>query len=154
MAGLNPRIWSAEEADRTLPLVGAIVGDAMEKWKQLEAAKRALRKTSARLQKVDAAAPPSESDRRLKNDIRDLEREIEEHKAELEEIGCYLKDPEKGLVDFPAFVGSELVYLCWSPGEIRVSHYHGVRESFIARKPIPPEGTTPRAQRLENETAS
>jgi hypothetical protein len=151
MAALNPRIFSADEANKMLPLVGAIVRDAMEKWKRLEQTKRALRKTSARLPRVDAGKPGG--DDRLKADIRDLERSIEETKGELEELGCYLKDPEKGLVDFPAFVGTELVYLCWSPGEAAVDHYHGVREGFIARKPIPPEGTA-KAPRVENEAAS
>src|SRR5262245_25735851 len=112
MVGLNPRIFSAEEANRMLPLIGAIVRDAMATWKRLEAAKRALRKTSARLQRPDAAPrKAADDDRRLKNDIRDLERELDESKAELEGLSCYLKDVEKGLVDFPAFVGNELVYL-------------------------------------------
>ena len=153
MASLNPRIFSAEEANKMLPLVGAIVRDAMDRWKQLETAKRTLRKTSARLARPDAPGAKAADDRRLKAEIRDLEREIDETKAELEELGAYLKDPEKGLVDFPAFVGTELVYLCWSPGETSVAHYHGVREGFIARKPIPAE-SAPKSPRVGNEAAS
>ena len=145
MASLNPRIFSAEEANKMLPLVGAIVRDAMEKWKRLETAKRTLRKTSARLASPTAAPGAKVADdRRLKAEIRDLEREIDETKAELEELGAYLKDPEKGLVDFPAFVGTELVYLCWFPDEPSVTHYHGMREGFIGRKPIPSDVTSRR----------
>lgn len=154
MANPNPRIFSAEEANRMLPLVGAVVRDAMEKWKRLETAKRTLRKTSARLPRVDATGKAALEGERLKADIRDLERDLDSARLELEELGCYLKDPEKGLVDFPAFVGTELVYLCWTPGESGVTHYHGVREGFVARRPIPPEGSPPRTPRVENEAAS
>jgi hypothetical protein len=142
---MNLKIFTATEANRMLPLVGTIARGAMQSWKQLEAAKRDLRKTSARRPRVDAdasssSASASPEDARRKNDIRELEREIEEQRAELEELGCLLRDPEKGLVDFAAFLGSELVYLCWVPGEPSVTHYHGMREGFIGRKPIPPEG--------------
>lgn len=139
MGAVNPKIFNAAEASRTLPLVAVVVRDAMQAWKRLQTARRQLRKASARrpAAEVGVLARPSDEDRRLGREIKDLEREIEERKAELEELGCYLRDPEKGLVDFPAFVGSELVYLCWSEGETAVTHYHGMRESFTGRKPLP-----------------
>jgi hypothetical protein len=142
---MNPKIFTSAEANRTLPLVATIARSAMHIWKQLEAAKRELRKTSARRPRVEVDAKPGTTksavagDAKIKNDIRELERELEETRAELEELGCYLRDAEKGLVDFPAFVGTELVYFCWVPGESSVTHYHGMREGFIGRKPIPPE---------------
>lgn len=143
MVGVNAKIFTACEANRTLPLVGAIARAATETWKRLETAKRALRKASARRPAVDAsgsALATALADDRIKGDIRGLERELDEHRRELEELGCYLRDAEKGLVDFPAFVAGELAYLCWFPGEATVSHYHGMREGYVARKPIPPEG--------------
>lgn len=137
---MNPKIFTAAEANRTLPLVGAIARSAVQTWKQLQTARRELRKTSARRPRVEGDGTSLKTlveDDRIKNDIRAFERSLEESRAELEELGCYLRDPEKGLVDFPAFVGSELVYLCWFPDEPSVTHYHGMREGFIGRKPIP-----------------
>src|SRR4051812_48015687 len=109
---MNPKIFTATEANRMLPLVGTIARGAVQTWKQLQTAKRELRKTSARRPRVDgepASAKATAGDDRIKSDIRSLERSLEETRAELEELGCYLRDAEKGLVDFPAFVGSELV---------------------------------------------
>ncbi len=143
---MNPKIFTAVEANQTLPLVATIARSAMQTWKQLESAKRELRKTSARRPRVEVDAKSGTTkiavagDTRIKNDIRELERELEETRAELEELGCYLRDAEKGLVDFPGFVGTELVYFCWVPNEPSVTHYHGMREGFTGRKPIPPEG--------------
>jgi hypothetical protein len=137
---MNPKIFTATEANRMLPLVGTIARAAVHAWKQLETAKRELRKSSARRPRLTADGNAATAvDERIKNDIRELERHLEETRAELEELGCYLRDPEKGLVDFPAFVGTELVYFCWFPDEPSVTHYHGMREGFIGRKPIPPE---------------
>jgi hypothetical protein len=140
---MNPKIFTAAEANRMLPLVGTIARAAVQTWKHLQTAKRDLRKTSARRPRVEVEAKvgaPSRgnaADDRIKNDIREHERELDEMRGELEELGCYLRDAEKGLIDFPAFVGTELVYLCWFPDEPSVTHYHGMREGFIGRKPIP-----------------
>lgn len=139
---MNPKIFTAAEANQMLPLVGTIARGAVQTWKQLQTAKRELRKTSARRPRVDGDGSRAVAeDDRIKSDIRHYERQLEETRGELEELGCYLRDPEKGLVDFPAFVGTELVYLCWFPDEPSVTHYHGMREGFIGRKPIPPEVT-------------
>ena len=154
--GVNPRIFSVEEANRTLPLVAAIARDVTAKWKRIETAKREIRKASARRPRADSSGNmvASRQDERLACEIRELEREIDEHRSELEELGCHLKDVERGLVDFPAFVGTDLVYLCWSPGEKTITHYHGMREGFIGRRPLP-LGTSAKGTLtgLENETA-
>jgi hypothetical protein len=144
---MNPKIFTAPEANKMLPLVGSIARAAVQTWKLLQSAKRELRKTSARRPRVegDAGSKAVAVDDRIKNDIRDLERQLDEQRSELEELGCYLRDAEKGLVDFPAFVGTELVYLCWFPDEPSVTHYHGMREGFIGRRPIPPEVLAPRS---------
>jgi hypothetical protein len=154
---MNPKIFTAQDADKMLPLIGAVARDGVATWKLLQTARRELRKTSARRPRVDgegssSIARESVEDRRQKSTIRDLERQIEDLKAELEELGCYLRDPEKGLIDFPAFVGTELVYLCWCPGETKVTHYHGMREGFIGRKPIPPEGSSVVSIDVKNAT--
>jgi hypothetical protein len=145
MAGTNPKIFTPDEANRMLPLVGVIARAAIATSLKLQAARRELRKASARRPRLDETGGVLLDDRsvekRLQNDVKELERDLDEQRAELEELGCYLRDPEKGLVDFPAFVGTELVYLCWYPGETAVTHYHGMREGFVGRKPIPSVST-------------
>jgi hypothetical protein len=43
-----------------------------------------------------------------------------------------------GLLDFPARIDDEEVYLCWKLGEDRIRFYHRQDEGFSGRKPIDP----------------
>jgi hypothetical protein len=54
----------------------------------------------------------------------------------LAERGILLKDPETGLVDFPADREGRTVYLCWRLGEERVAWYHEVTSGFSGRRPL------------------
>jgi hypothetical protein len=60
-------------------------------------------------------------------------------RAEVERLareGILLRDPENGLVDFPAERDGEPVYLCWRLGEERVSHWHPLDTGFSGRRPL------------------
>jgi hypothetical protein len=54
----------------------------------------------------------------------------------LEELGVQVKDPDSGLVDFPARRQGEDVLLCWRVGEDEVGFWHDLVEGFAGRKPI------------------
>ena len=54
----------------------------------------------------------------------------------LEELGVVLKDPDLGLLDFPALRGDEEVELCWHVGEEAVAFWHRIGEGYAGRKPI------------------
>jgi hypothetical protein len=51
-------------------------------------------------------------------------------------LGTLVKDPDLGLVDFPAIRDGASVLLCWHVGEERVAYWHGYEEGFAGRKPI------------------
>jgi hypothetical protein len=55
----------------------------------------------------------------------------------LERLGVFVKDLDRGLVDFPALHEGEEVLLCWEVGEDEVAYWHGVDEGFAGRKPLP-----------------
>jgi hypothetical protein len=52
------------------------------------------------------------------------------------ERGCVVNGPEAGLVDFPALLGSEIVFLCWKHGERSIGHWHRIPDGFAGRKPL------------------
>jgi hypothetical protein len=54
----------------------------------------------------------------------------------LADRGILLRDPETGLVDFPAERDGEREFLCWRLGEERVGWYHSERSGFSNRKPL------------------
>jgi hypothetical protein len=53
--------------------------------------------------------------------------------------GAIVKDPEVGLVDFPAVRQGEEILLCWRLGEPEVAHWHGLEEGFAGRRQLDPE---------------
>lgn len=50
--------------------------------------------------------------------------------------GCYLKDLESGLVDFPTLWEGREVYLCWKLGEPEVEHWHEIEAGFAGRRSL------------------
>lgn len=50
--------------------------------------------------------------------------------------GILLRDPEAGLVDFPAEREGRRVFLCWRLGEEHVGHFHEEHSGFSARKAL------------------
>jgi hypothetical protein len=54
----------------------------------------------------------------------------------LADRGILLRDPETGLVDFPAEREGQRVFLCWRLGEDRVGWYHDEQTGFSGRKPL------------------
>ena len=55
---------------------------------------------------------------------------------ELAQVGCLLKDPTEGILDFPTFYKNQPVFLCWKLGEEQVEHWYKVGEKFQDRHEI------------------
>jgi hypothetical protein len=68
--------------------------------------------------------------------LQALAAEITDAVGRVNDMGCLVKDLERGLVDFYAVEDDEAVFLCWQYGEPAVTHWHGVDEGFAGRKPI------------------
>jgi hypothetical protein len=56
---------------------------------------------------------------------------------EISELGIQLKDPARGLIDFPSLRDGKVVLLCWQLGEgDSVQWWHDTDSGFAGRKPI------------------
>ena len=47
-----------------------------------------------------------------------------------------IKDLERGLIDFPAFVGGREVFLCWEKDEDDVEFWHDIDSGYAGREPL------------------
>jgi hypothetical protein len=56
----------------------------------------------------------------------------------IHELGGVVKDPDVGLVDFPAQVDGTEAFLCWRLGEDEIAYWHAIDEGFSGRKPLDP----------------
>jgi hypothetical protein len=110
------RLFTPSDAERTLPLVRQIVSDVLE--------------TGRRIRELGSEENADE--------LPTLEAELEEHLRELEAIGCFYKDWNftVGLVDFPAEIDGETVFLCWRSDEPELGWYHPMDQGYQGRRPL------------------
>jgi hypothetical protein len=54
----------------------------------------------------------------------------------LEDLGCYVKDLDIGLVDFLSSFEGRDIFLCWKLGEQHICHWHELNEGFTHRQDI------------------
>ena len=45
-----------------------------------------------------------------------------------------IKDPDRGLIDFPAYVGGKEVFLCWERGEEDIEFWHDLTSGYAGRE--------------------
>ena len=133
------RIFTAEEADRLLPAIE-------ELFLRLEEASTHAREFEELLEDLESYWGPvvRELDHPDYASYTSLRAKLGEAGAARGEamrrfvdLGCELKDPHRGLVDFYAYVSGDLVYLCWQRGEPAIRFYHTLDAGFTGRRPLP-----------------
>ncbi len=72
----------------------------------------------------------------IEQELKRDEEKLQEYVRELTELGVQLKDPERGLVDFPHMMDGRVVFLCWHHGEEELSFWHEVDAGFAGRQSL------------------
>ena len=118
------KVFTPLQANKMLPLVRKIVEDILSLG-----------------HKVRSLSVEVGSNAESHPDVVKLLNQLEELFEELESLGCSYKDWNfsMGLVDFPAVIAGEEVYLCWRSDEANLQYYHGPEEGYPGRKLIPKE---------------
>ncbi len=68
--------------------------------------------------------------------------EVQSILSALTDQGIIVRDPERGLIDFPAVAPDGRTYLlCWLDGEASITWWHWPEDGFAGRTPLtePPE---------------
>src|SRR6516225_3393022 len=60
--------------------------------------------------------------------------DVQEILAEFQRRQIFIKDLERGLVDFPAIIGGKEVFLCWEQDEEDVEFWHDLESGFGGRE--------------------
>jgi hypothetical protein len=119
-----PRWWTVEEADEALPLVR----------QALDTFRDAAANYQARAEHARDVAGGGGNGHAPGGGEADLARAVV---AELEAEGIVLRDPARGLVDFPARAPAGRGYwLCWLEGEDSVTWWHWPETGFAGRTPL------------------
>ena len=132
------KIFTVEEANRTLPLVGKIVEDLMREHKLWEDKVREfeLATVGSSPEHPDAIAEL------LQVEAQRLATDIEGYIAELNDLGVICKGMGTGLVDFRGRIDGRNVFYCWKLGEASVLYWHDVDAGFVGRQRLHPLALT------------
>jgi len=60
--------------------------------------------------------------------------DMQETLAEFQRREIFIKDLERGLLDFPALIGGKEVFLCWEADEETVEFWHDLETGFGGRE--------------------
>ena len=127
--------FTVDEANRKIPWLEAQLQAIASLGKNIERLKldldNLLRKSSSNGHgntNQDVANNRKETDAAVDR-LRDLAQEISSS-------GIILRDPERGLVDFPMLWEGREVYLCWVLGESSIQFWHEIDTGFAGRQPL------------------
>lgn len=131
----SPKLFTVEEANKTLPLVRAITKDLVELSNE-------VMERRERLDHLRQDRDP-DADDVYSQELREIERELEQDASrlqdyvqELRDLGVEPKSASEGLVDFPAMFDDRFVYLCWQLGEPEVLYWHDLDAGYAGRQPV------------------
>ena len=142
------RIFSREEADALLPKLEKCL-------KLLRTKKEAYSRTHDLLfmHELVCAAERTHGLSEEKDDLEDgihaLEEAIEDLAKDVEAIfamGCFLRNIEKGHVEFFGTHEGRQVYFSWQLGEPRVCHYRPLEKKVHERVPLSGKSATQRSK--------
>jgi hypothetical protein len=126
-----PKLFTLEEANALLPQLREILADlqrAVDAFERVEGEVAKLRwKVRGNGHNVSDEALTDE------HAARDA---IGEQISRINELGCELKDPRLGLIDFPSDRDGDVVYLCWKADEPEVAYWHPLDTGFASRLPL------------------
>lgn len=136
---LQAKQFTVASANRTLPLVRAIVADIVELYKDVrdrELRLQDLRRSHKRRNREASDVYAEEVDQIQAELDKDMER-LKGFVGELEQLGVEFKDYDLGLVDFPTTINGREAFLCWKLGEAAVEYWHTVDGGFQGRERLP-----------------
>ncbi len=130
------KIFTLQEAERLVPIVKEWLQRAIESKSEVETVERELQGIRKRIDLLGGSKINPAAVLELKRATDEALRTLRDVVGQIEASGCLVKDLDSGLVDFPALLGDEEVYLCWKLGEDSIDYWHRVEEGFAGRKPV------------------
>ena len=122
------KYYTLAEARRALPLVKRIAAD-------IQTAQANRLRIHAQLSAGLADLAPARQET-LQTEFDGQSERLEALIEELSQLGVELKDPSRGLLDFPAVHEGREILLCWKSDEESITAWHELDNGFAGRKPV------------------
>ncbi|MGC8625338.1 MAG: DUF2203 domain-containing protein [Phycisphaerae bacterium] len=123
-----PRYFTLAEARRALVLVKRIAEDIQ----CIEMQRRKLVHQTASCHEQ----PTPEQANQMEAQFDSMTAQISKLLEELFAVGVELKDPTRGLVDFPSRFNDRDILLCWQIGEPTINFWHDRSAGFSGRRSV------------------
>jgi hypothetical protein len=133
------KLFTLTEAEELIPSLQAWLPEAIDAKREAIEADGELQKISTRIQMLGGIELDPAKVSAYKHTKQRAVKKLQSAMEQIEDSGCVVKDLDIGLVDFPAMLGEEQVFLCWKLGEERIEYWHRTHEGFSGRKPIEDE---------------
>jgi hypothetical protein len=114
--------WLQQTFDAMQPLIGKLENLTHEANRR------------SRQMRSDGGGEAEEESTEAQKARQEVEREIRQLVDAIVDKGILIKDPRRGLFDFPYEMQGDLVYLCWLAGEPEISYWHTVDSGFAGRQ--------------------
>lgn len=137
LAERKPRYFNLEQANKTLPLVKAIVQDIVHQSRLVDTLQQRLNRVLSERRKP-SDDPYSEELKQSQSELEVEEEKLQGYIDELRKLGVELKSDEIGLCDFRSLKDGREVYLCWKLGEPEVQYWHEIDAGFAGRRRLRP----------------
>jgi hypothetical protein len=132
------RHFTLTEAERTRVEVEPMLIEAMEGRREMAGVEEQLSEVARRIGMLGGSLVSHSEVAELRTRHAQIGMKLQRTLESIEATGCLVKDLDTGLLDFPAILNDEEVFLCWRLGEDRIRYYHSIHEGFAGRKPLDP----------------
>jgi hypothetical protein len=137
------RLFTLTEAERTRKELEPFLVEAIGVRKKLNVLEQDLAAISTRIMMMGGVVVPYAKVAEKRVEQQGLAEVMKTNLEKILATGCLIKDLDIGLLDFPAIINNEEVYLCWKLGEDRIRYYHRQDEGYAGRKPLDPRDLGP-----------
>ena len=124
---IHDRHFTREEAEALLPKVEPML-------RELRTARDRL--TDAEAHQLLADASSSNGGGSPGREVGEGFLEVRRLLGGIQELGIVIRDIDRGLIDFPAIIDGEEVYLCWQFDEDGIAWWHDLESGFGGRRPL------------------
>jgi hypothetical protein len=136
----RPRVFSLEEAKALLPTLRGILSELREARSDLTQVQAQLAERLHVGSRGNGHVVPGGEVDRLNGKTEDAQERIRRAVLFIAELGCELKDPDRGMVDFRWSHEGRIVYLCWLAHEETIQFWHELEGGYRGRQPLEQPG--------------
>lgn len=139
----SPRLFSVEAANKTLPLVSAIVSELAPLWNSVHSSRKRIQHLLGH-REVREGNPYEDELRAMEDQLARDSQRVEALIDELREIGVEFRGESRHChACFPTMLEGKLAYLSWQLGESDVNHWLDLDGSFADRQSLLIASVTP-----------